>query len=126
MLWQQGFVAQGGRLFLLVTLDKSTMADAHKYSDRFLSADLFEWKSQNRHRQESAAAQSMRHHADREIPVHLLVRKQSKLGSKAAPFVYCGQVDFADWEGEKPITVRWRLRDPLSPQLAALFMAENE
>jgi len=30
-------------------------------------------------------------------------------GGGSAPFVYCGDVDFVDWEGERPITVQWRL-----------------
>ncbi len=32
-------------------------------------------------------------------------------------FIYCGQVAFRDWEGEKPISVVWGLRDPLSAAL---------
>ena len=32
-----------------------------------------------------------------------------KEGGKTAGFVYCGPVEFQRWEGEKPITVWWRL-----------------
>lgn len=120
-VWQQGFVHRDDQVFLLVSLDKTGMAEEHKYGDRFLSRDLFEWESQNRHTQHGKPGQMMRHHVDRGIPVHLLVRKQRKIGQKAAPFVYCGQVEFAAWEGEQPITIRWQLREPLSPDLARLF-----
>ena len=27
----------------------------------------------------------------------------------AAPFVYCGDVQFLEWHGDRPITVRWKL-----------------
>jgi superfamily II DNA or RNA helicase/diadenosine tetraphosphate (Ap4A) HIT family hydrolase len=121
-LWQQGFVFEGGQIFLLVTLDKSGMPQEHRYGDRFLSGDLFEWKSQNRHTQESPAGQAIRNHEERGIPIHLLVRKSGKIGGKGAPFIYCGDVAFVAWEGEKPITVRWRLRTPLTPRLAELFL----
>jgi Domain of unknown function (DUF3427) len=48
------------------------------------------------------------------IPVHLFVRKTSKIaGGGSAPFTYCGDVEFVEWEGEKPITVRWRLPEAL-------------
>ena len=124
-VWQQGFVCEGGQIFLLVTLDKSGMPENHRYGDRFLSRELFEWKSQNRHSQEGGPGQMMRHHQERGIPIHLLVRKRSKIRSKAAPFIYCGEVDFVEWEGEKPITVRWRLREPLFPRLAQLFGVEE-
>ena len=120
-LWQQGFLFEGGHIFLLVTLDKSGMPQEHRYGDRFLSRDLFEWKSQNRHTQTSSAGQTMRNHEERGAPVHLLVRKTGKIGQKAAPFIYCGDVCFVDWEGEKPITVRWKLREPLAERLAELF-----
>ncbi len=32
-----------------------------------------------------------------------------------------GDVEFVEWEGEKPITVRWRLHTPLSERLGELF-----
>ena len=32
---------------------------------------------------------------------------------KGAPFVYCGPVQFIDWEGDQPITVRWKLSEPV-------------
>jgi hypothetical protein len=49
-------------------------------------------------------------HKAQGIPIHLFVRKTSKIpGGGSAPFIYCGDVDFIDWEGEKPITVRWQL-----------------
>jgi hypothetical protein len=122
MKWQRGFVWEGGQIFLLVTLEKEGMPTEHRYSDRFLSRDLFEWMSQNRHTQEASAGQAMRHHVERDIPVHLLVRKEGKVpGGKAAPFIYCGLLNFADWEGEKPITIRWRLQTALSDRIARLF-----
>ena len=40
-VWQQGFVRRGDKTFLLVTLDKSTAADEHKYKDEFLSPNRF-------------------------------------------------------------------------------------
>ena len=108
-------------MFLLVTLDKSGVPQEHRYGDSFLSRDLFEWKSQNRHTQKSSAGQTMQKHEERGAPVHLLVRKTGKIGQKAAPFIYCRDVRFVDWEGEKPITVRWKLREPLAERLAELF-----
>jgi hypothetical protein len=48
------------------------------------------------------------------VPVHLFVRKTSKIaGRGSAPFLYCGDVEFVEWEGDKPITVRWHLPEPV-------------
>ena len=121
--WEQGFVKEGGQIFLLVTMEKKGMPAGAQYEDRFLGSDRFEWKSQNRHTQAGRAGQAMRHHKEREVPVHLLVRKKSKFGSKAAPFVYVGEVEFESWEDERPITVVWRLNEQLSAPLQEMFEA---
>ncbi len=121
-LWRQGYLSIAGQIFLLVTIEKKGMADKHHYADRFLSADIFEWQSQNRHSRSSKGGQEIQHHEERDVPVHLLVRKRGKLGSKAAPFVYCGEVTFVEWEGDNPITVRWKLKNPLGENLADLLI----
>jgi len=122
--WQQGFVFRGGQLFLLVTLAKGNLPEQHRYGDRFLSRDRLEWQSQNRTKQNSKHGEAIRHHAERGIPVHLFVRDRSKIGGKAAPFVYCGELEFEDWEAEQPITVWWRLQEPLSERVARMFRAD--
>lgn len=123
--WQQGFVFRDGKIFLLVTLEKKTLPDQFRYGDRFLSPERFEWESQNRTRQGDKHGQTIRHHAERGIPVHLFVRREAKRGSKAAPFIYCGQVDFEEWEGERPIKVLWKLRQPLPARVALLFQLDT-
>ena len=45
------------------------------------------------------------------VSVSWIIRKNKKHGGRAAPFFYCGEVDFESWHGEKPITVKWRLRE---------------
>lgn len=113
-IWQQGFVRRGKQTFLLVTLDKSTAIESQRYEDHFLGPDSFQWQSQNRTKRDSKDGESIRDHAKLGIDVHLFVRPRSKLRSNtAAPFTYCGQVDFVAWERDNPITVTWRLREPV-------------
>lgn len=117
-VWQQGFVRRGNKTFLLVTLDKSTAADQHKYEDRFISASEFQWQSQNKARRSSKTGESIRDHRKLGIEVLLFIRQRSKASNgKASPFVYCGSVDFVDWNGDKPITVKWRLREEVPARI---------
>jgi superfamily II DNA or RNA helicase len=116
-IWNAGFVPQPPHIFLLVTLEKDGMVDEHRYSDHFLSDTEFSWQSQNRTTQASKHGQMIRDHKARGFHVHLLVRKTKKIGSKPAPFIYCGEVDFVRWESEQPITVTWRLRQTVPPSL---------
>jgi hypothetical protein len=112
-IWNQGFVFRNEQIFLLVTIDKSAAAAQHRYQDRFLSADLFQWQSQNRQHRGGAVEQKLARHVDLGIPVHLFARRTAKTDGRATPFLYCGTCEFIEWQGDRPITVRWRLRNPL-------------
>ncbi|MEI6667553.1 MAG: DUF3427 domain-containing protein [Acidobacteriota bacterium] len=117
-IWNAGFVVQAGHMFLLVTLEKRGKQETHQYEDRFLTTDSFQWQSQNRTSQASLHGQNIRHHEERGIDVHLFIRAQSKTPhGRAAPFVYCGDVDFVSWQGEQPITVTWQLREAVPEHL---------
>lgn len=117
-IWNQGIVLQEGKLILFVTLDKSVKPDNHQYEDQFINADLFQWQSQNRTTQGSRVGQTIRYHADQNVPVHLFVRRSGRdRKGRGAPFRYCGELEFLDWEGEQPITVWWKLAEPVPDEL---------
>jgi len=117
-IWQQGFVRRDKLTFLLVTLDRSTPEQEHNYLHHFESPTDFQWQSQNRTAQASEHGQSIRDHRTLGIDVLLFVRPRSKTREgKAAPFTYCGPVDFVSWDGDQPITVKWRLREAVPERL---------
>jgi superfamily II DNA or RNA helicase/diadenosine tetraphosphate (Ap4A) HIT family hydrolase len=123
--WNSGFVTLSGTTVLLITIEKEGMGSTFQYQDHFLSPDLFEMHSQNRTSQASAVGQGIRHHREKGIHIHLFVRsKKKEAGGRTAPFVYCGEVEFAGWEGDRPITVRWRLSTPLPESLQKLIMTD--
>ncbi len=112
-VWNQGFIFKNSRVVLLVTLDKSTQAKEHRYEDRFEAPDRFQWQSQNKQHRGGATEQKLARHVELGIPVHLFVRKTSKVEGRAAPFLYCGECEFLSWAGDRPITVRWTLKTPV-------------
>ena len=116
-IWNVGYVARSGHMFLLVTLDKAGHSKDFQYGDRFLEPRIFEWQSQNRTSQAGSDGQLIKNHVERGTPVHLFVRATKKNGSRSAPFVYCGDVTFSDWEGDRPVTVRWILPEPVPERL---------
>jgi hypothetical protein len=120
-IWNAGFVASDRHLFLLVTLEKDDLPDDHGYEDKFLSADCFQWKSQNSTTQQSKRGQLLRHHVAKGLKVHLFVRRSKKIRNQSAPFYYCGEVTFESWHDERPITINWRLSTPVPERLHALF-----
>ena len=89
-----------------------------KYKDHFISPTEFQWQSQNRTSQSGADGQDIQKHRARNIAVHLFVREQKKrAGGGSAPFIYCGDVSFIAWQGEKPITVQWKLPEDVPERL---------
>jgi len=120
--WNQGFVSLDKHMFLLVSLQKAGLQEQHQYEDIFLTPDLFQWVSQNKHAQEGKIGQALKHHKERDTQVHLFVRSTRKTQrGKAAPFVYCGDVTFVDWDGTKPITIQWQLNEPVPDYLHGVF-----
>ncbi|MER9450163.1 DUF3427 domain-containing protein [Mesorhizobium sp. M0254] len=115
--WNAGFVPKPPHLFLLVTLTKDDMSSEHQYADHFLSDIEFSWQSQNATTRTSKRGRMIQEQQTGGLHVHLLVRPTKKTGSQPTPFLYCGEVDFIDWESDAPITVRWRLREPVPPSL---------
>jgi hypothetical protein len=112
-VWNQGFIFKNNTVVLLVTLDKSTKAQEHRYEDRFERPDRFQWQSQNKQHRKGATEQKLARHGTLGIPVHLFVRKTSKVDGRAAAFLYCGECEFLGWEGDRPITVTWKLKSPV-------------
>ncbi len=103
---QSGIVERPGLFIFFVTLDKRDMQEAHRYKDKFLSPTEFQWQSQNRSRRDSEFGRKIAGHREMGIQVHLFVREKAKVGGVTQPLLYCGELDFRSWEGDRPITVR--------------------
>ena len=124
--WGQGVVRRGNEFFFFVTLEKTNLPEEHRYKDRFLSRDVFEWQSQNRTQRDSGTGEKFQNHVALGITIHLFIRKHSKIEGRGAPFFYCGPVEFIDWEGDKPITVRWQLSEPVPDSLWPVLRAPGD
>jgi hypothetical protein len=111
-IWNVGFVTSPQQIFLLVNLEEKGGNPEYRYINQFASDREFNWQSQKRTTQESRSGQMIRDHKGMGLGVHLLVRP-----GRRGPFIYCGEVDFHSWEGNAPISVRWRLREPVPTTL---------
>ena len=114
-IWNAGFVKRPGHIFLLDDAGQVRPRRGVPVQGSLRrAAREFEWQSQNRTARESADGQDIKNHVERDIAVHLFVRAQKKRpGGGSAPFVYCGDVRFKSWQGERPITVSWQLSVPV-------------
>ena len=106
-----GVVTKDSFVLLFVTLDKANMPKEHRYENAFLSPTVFQWQTQNQTRQDSRQGHIFRDAKGHGKTIHLFIRLRGKEKGGTVPFVYCGVPKFIDWEGEKPITIRWQLKD---------------
>lgn len=114
--WNAGIVRLDKDLILLTTLKKGSLASGNHYEDRFLSPDRMQWQSQTQTRRDSQIGRILSG-SEAGTRVHLFVRSGKLRNGKAAPFLYCGRPEFVDWEGERPITIEWKLGEPVPRHL---------
>jgi hypothetical protein len=105
---------------LFVTLQKSEQhySPTTRYQDYALSRELFHWESQSFTTERSAAGRRYLHQRDQGVSIVLFVRNERKSPSGATPpYWNLGLVDYANHEGERPMGITWRLRQPTPEDL---------
>jgi SOS-response transcriptional repressor LexA len=125
--WQSGHVCPKGSddQFILVTLNKQGKAVDHQYHDYFTDADTFHWQTQNSVGPDGGRGKGLINHKANGSKLHLFVRKNKLEAKKAAPFYYCGPMEYVSHEGEKPMSVVTRLDNELSEYLKLEFIGSN-
>ena len=102
---------------LFVTLDKSEgYHDRIAYRDYAISAERFHWQSQNAAGPNTAGGRRYLESPANGWKFQLFVRSK-----KADPYRVCGPVSLESVEGNRPMTVYWRMTIPLSLRLLQEF-----
>jgi superfamily II DNA or RNA helicase len=102
---------------LFVTLDKSEgFHDAIAYQDYAISADRFHWQSQNSAGPGTAAGQRYLNSPANGWSFQIFIRR-----SQREPYRACGPVVLQKTEGEKPMSIEWRMEVPLPVRLFQEF-----
>ena len=125
--WNLGHVNPKGsnEHVLLVTLNKTGQSKDHRYLDYFETESVFHWQSQNATTPTNKRGSSILKQKENGENFYLFVRKNKLHGKGAAPFYYCGSLQYREHTGSKPMNVTWALDVPLSPQLAELFEVQS-
>tara|TARA_R110002110_G_scaffold415748_1_gene654845 strand:+ start:80282 stop:83413 length:3132 start_codon:yes stop_codon:yes gene_type:complete len=122
-IWETGHVCPKATNYqiLLVTLNKQGKNKSEQYHDYFVDEKTFHWQSQNSTSPTGKRGRGIIEHRAIGSHVQLFVRKNKLQEGKAAPFIYCGQVDYQGHTSEKPMNVTWILQTPLSSALYSYF-----
>ena len=108
---------------LLVTLRKEErdFAPSTRYRDYPISAELFHWETQN---STTLASAPGRRYTEGGSRVLLFVRafREDELGS--SPYLCLGEVSHVENQGERPISITWRLHRPMPQDLLSKGLVE--
>ncbi len=102
--------------FLFVTLNKSEKdySPTTMYKDYAISETLFHWQSQSNTTQNGI--KGIRHisHREKGITPLLFIRKNKKDDrGETEPYFFAGPLEIQKWKGERPISIIWKLKEPL-------------
>ncbi len=114
-------------VFLCTTdKDPSHYSETTNYEDFAISETLFHWQSQST---TSAGSNTGRRYITHEMEgseILLFARKEKyDENNMTAPYYFLGSASYVSHEGEKPMSIIWRLHKPLSPYLLSIFLTRN-
>jgi superfamily II DNA or RNA helicase len=102
--------------FLFINLVKSeeNFSPTTMYDDYAVSEVLFHWQSQNSAGPETPKGRSYINHLKEGKRILLFVREKShdEFG-KTMGYVFIGEATLQDYEGAKPMNIKWELHEPL-------------
>jgi superfamily II DNA or RNA helicase/HKD family nuclease len=103
----------------LITLKKSDSdySPTTMYRDFALSTDLFHWESQSTTSSTSPTGQRYIHHRERGSHILLFVRQAKANALGTSPYVFLGPADYVSHEGDRPMAITWRLRQPMPTEV---------
>ncbi|MBE6069377.1 MAG: DUF3427 domain-containing protein [Clostridium lundense] len=117
-----GLITNGKEYFLFIDLHKEEdIKESINYQDKFMSRKLFQWQSPNSTAQSSERGQSIIRNKEREVNLHLFVRKYREIDGAVEPYIYIGKGNTIKYEGEKPITVLLELENEIPSSLYVEF-----
>ncbi|ENC7032690.1 DUF3427 domain-containing protein [Vibrio cholerae] len=101
---------------MFVTLDKNEkqFSPTTMYHDYAINEHLFHWQSQNSARPDKGRGLEYIQHQETGKRLFLFVREQSKDEyGRTMGFVNYGEVDYVSHTGSQPMSITWKLREPM-------------
>ncbi|MBU3071939.1 DEAD/DEAH box helicase [Clostridium estertheticum] len=109
-----GLITNGNEYFLFVDLHKEEdIKESINYKDKFIDSKYFQWQSPNSTSQSSERGKNIIFNKERGINLHIFVRKYKQIDGASEPYIYIGKGDVIEYEGEKPITVKIKLKNEM-------------
>jgi len=115
--WRAGYANTDKDICLFATIDKTHIFQENlKYDNSLFADDIIQWISQPKTFHNSSVGQMFIHHKEKGFKVHIFIRKYAFMnGNKTNPFIYLGNAQYYNSQGDKPMKILWKL-DKKIPQ----------
>ena len=100
--------------YLFVDLHKGEdIQESINYKDILISHTLIQWQTQNKTSQQSETGKDLTDNQNRNIHMHMFLRKAKQIGNQKLDYIYIGEVNTLSFDGEKPITLQLQIINPI-------------
>lgn len=107
-----GLKTNGDDWYMFVGMEKEEdIKESMNHENEFIGRDIFVWQSASSTTLESEIGQKLINNIEKNIKMHLFIRKYRQIDGVIEPYIYMGMADTVYHEGEKPITVHLKLRN---------------
>lgn len=118
-----GLITNRNEHFLFVDLHKcEDIKESINYKDEFINNNIFQWQTPNSTAQTSERGKNIIYNKDRNIGLHLFIRKYKEIDKVVQPYIYIVRGNTIKFEGEKPITVTLSLENKIPENLYIEFI----
>ena len=113
-----GLLTNNNDYFLFVDLHKEKdIKESINYKDKFINRSIFQWQSPNNTKQSSERGKDIILNKDRDIKLHLFIRKFKQIDNISQPYIYIGTMNTFEFEGNQPITIKAKLEHSIPADL---------
>lgn len=110
-----GLLKKDKDYFVFIDLHKDeNIKESIKYKDKILDRYHFQWETPNATRVDSEIGERIVKNKEKDIKIHIFVRKCKESDGVVQPYIYIGKGDCIAYKGSKPITTTLKLENPLS------------
>ena len=101
-------------LFINLIKSEENFSPTTMYDDYAISETIFHWQSQNSSRPDIGKGLSYVKHLENDKKILLFVREKAKdEKGNTMGYVFIGEGNFKENEGEKPMNIKWELNEPI-------------
>lgn len=123
----QGLITHKNDYFIYVELNKSEdIKESINYKDKIIDEFTMQWESQNKTKQDSNIGKNIINNKERNINLHMFVRKFKMIDGLSQPFIYLGLVDTYQYENNAPIRFKFKFQQPIPSKLLQELITDTK